>query len=95
MYGDDDDQSHEWRVDRESGSINDREWETVGRGQTPEAAVQDAYQHIEVENPAPADVRRFSEIFIQAAEGERLEDHPDSYAIMRGIKAVLMAQRKV
>lgn len=38
-YGDDDDQSEEWRVDRESGPINDREWETVGRGDTPAAAI--------------------------------------------------------
>lgn len=42
VYGDDDDQSVEWRVDRESGSINDREWETVGRGDSPVAAIADA-----------------------------------------------------
>ncbi|MBM3929502.1 MAG: hypothetical protein FJ335_13765 [Sphingomonadales bacterium] len=39
MYGDDDDQSYEWRVERESGSINDREWDTVGRGATPAVAI--------------------------------------------------------
>jgi hypothetical protein len=42
VYGDDDDQSVEWRVDRETGSINDREWETVGRGDSPAAAIADA-----------------------------------------------------
>lgn len=43
VYGDDDDQAEEWRVDRQSGPINDREWDTVGRGETPLAAVQSAY----------------------------------------------------
>lgn len=38
-YGDDDDQAREWRVHRESGSINDREWEIVGRGDTALEAV--------------------------------------------------------
>lgn len=42
MYGDDDDQSIEWRVDCESGPINDREWDIVGRGETPLAAILDA-----------------------------------------------------
>ena len=39
MYGDDDDQSEEWRVEKESGSINDREWDVIGRGQTFAEAV--------------------------------------------------------
>lgn len=39
MYGDDDDQSFEWRVTREGGSINDREWEIVGRGETAAEAI--------------------------------------------------------
>lgn len=43
MYGDDDDQSVEWRVHRESGSINDREWEIVGRGETAPAAILAAF----------------------------------------------------
>lgn len=43
MYGDDDDQSVEWRVDRESGPINDREWETIARGETVEAAILAAH----------------------------------------------------
>lgn len=34
VYGDDDDQSVEWRVTRESGSINDREFDVIGRGET-------------------------------------------------------------
>lgn len=38
-FGDDDDQRQEWRVDRESGPINDREWETVGRGATAFEAI--------------------------------------------------------
>jgi len=47
MYGDDDDQSEEWRVQRESGPINDREWDTVGRGNTPLAAICAARLSIE------------------------------------------------
>jgi hypothetical protein len=39
VYGDDDDQSQEWRVTKESGSINDREWDVIGRGETPLAAI--------------------------------------------------------
>ncbi len=48
MYGDDDDQSVEWRVHRESGSINDREWEIVGRGETALDAILAALnsQHV-------------------------------------------------
>lgn len=42
MYGDDDDEAVEWRVHRESGSINDREWEVIGRGETVLAAMLDA-----------------------------------------------------
>lgn len=42
IYGDDDREPEEWRVDLERGSINDREWETVGRGETPLAAIQSA-----------------------------------------------------
>jgi hypothetical protein len=42
VYGDDDDQAVEWRVHREAGSINDREWDIVGRGETPLAAIIDA-----------------------------------------------------
>ena len=39
MYGDDDDQSEEWRVHKESGPINDREWDIVGRGSTAVEAI--------------------------------------------------------
>lgn len=42
MYGDDDDQSEEWRVTQESGPINDREWDVIGRGQTVFEAVASA-----------------------------------------------------
>lgn len=42
VYGDDDDDAVEWRVTRVSGSINDREWTTVGQGETPLAAILDA-----------------------------------------------------
>lgn len=42
IYGDDDDQSEEWRVIKISGSINDREFDIVGRGVTPLEAVQSA-----------------------------------------------------
>lgn len=45
MYGDDDDQSVEWRVHRESGPINDREWEIVGRGKTALDAILAALNH--------------------------------------------------
>ena len=41
-YGDDDDQSTEWRVSKESGSINDREWDIVGTGQTVLEAINAA-----------------------------------------------------
>lgn len=34
-FCDDDDQAQEWRVSKESGPRNDREWEIVGRGETP------------------------------------------------------------
>lgn len=44
IYGDDDDDAVEWRVHRESGNINDREWELVGAGPTALAAVQAARQ---------------------------------------------------
>lgn len=43
VYGDDDDQSVEWRVTLESGSINDREWDVVGRGETALAAIRTAH----------------------------------------------------
>lgn len=42
MYGDDDDQSEEWRVTQESGPINDREWDVIGRGKTVFEAVASA-----------------------------------------------------
>jgi hypothetical protein len=42
VYGDDDDLAEEWRVDRRGGSINDRAWDTVGRGETPLEAIQNA-----------------------------------------------------
>jgi hypothetical protein len=38
-YGDDDDQSVEWRVTQESGSINDREFDVIGRGPTVADAI--------------------------------------------------------
>ena len=47
VYGDDDDQSREWRVHRVSGGINDREWEVVGRGETPGAALISARQALQ------------------------------------------------
>lgn len=51
VYGDDDDQSVEWRVDRESGSINDREWDTIARGETAETAILAAHAAALKENP--------------------------------------------
>lgn len=42
VYCDDDDQFSGWRVHRESGPINDREWEIVGEGDTPLLAVEAA-----------------------------------------------------
>lgn len=42
VYGDDDDQSVEWRVTEVSGPINDREWTTVGRGETALDAILSA-----------------------------------------------------
>lgn len=44
VYGDDDDQSEEWRVHRETGNINDREWDLLGAGATPLEAVLAARQ---------------------------------------------------
>jgi len=38
----DDSEPEEWRVSRHNGSINDREWEIVGRGKTPLAAINEA-----------------------------------------------------
>jgi adenine-specific DNA methylase len=43
VYGDDD-EPEEWRVYRESGNINDREWDVIGIGATPLAAVLAALQ---------------------------------------------------
>lgn len=48
MYGDDDDQSVEWRVLRESGPINDREWDIIGRGDTAPAAILAAFNQREL-----------------------------------------------
>lgn len=42
VYGDDDDQAIEWRVTEVSGPINDREWTTVGRGETALDAILSA-----------------------------------------------------
>lgn len=42
VYCDDDDDAEEWRVFRVNGGVNDREWAIIGRGQTFEAALQDA-----------------------------------------------------
>lgn len=42
VYGDDDDDAFEWRVTKVSGPINDREWDTIGKGETPLAALQAA-----------------------------------------------------
>jgi hypothetical protein len=39
FYADDDDQNREWRVREESGNINDREWEVIGRGSTVPQAI--------------------------------------------------------
>lgn len=39
FYCDDDDQAEEWRVFRVGGSINDREWDQVGQGETPLDAI--------------------------------------------------------
>ena len=44
-YGDDDD-PEEWQVHRRGGSINDREWDLVGAGDTPLAAILAARQAI-------------------------------------------------
>jgi hypothetical protein len=45
-YGDDDDQSVEWRVHQQSGSVNDREWTLVGNGETALEAVRAALRAI-------------------------------------------------
>jgi hypothetical protein len=39
VYADDDDQTTEWRVYREHGGINDREWDLVGAGPTALEAI--------------------------------------------------------
>ncbi|MGJ3630174.1 hypothetical protein AB5I41_31260 [Sphingomonas sp. MMS24-JH45] len=41
-YGDDDDISPGWRVMKETGPINDREWVEVARGETPLTAINAA-----------------------------------------------------
>ena len=46
-YGDDDDQSCEWRVHHVSGSINDREWTQVGNGVTAADAIRTALKKVE------------------------------------------------
>lgn len=48
-YGDDDDFDEEWRVTRRSGSVNDREWEIIGRGLSPTLAIEDARATVEGE----------------------------------------------
>ena len=45
-YSDEDDLSEEWRIWRVSGPINDREWDQVGAGETPMAAIEAAYAAI-------------------------------------------------
>jgi hypothetical protein len=50
VYGDDEDDAHEWRVYRESGSINDREFELVGVGETPMLAVASARLTLEAKD---------------------------------------------
>lgn len=47
VYCEDDDQSEEWRVEKQTGSINDREWTVVGRGQTPSNAISAARAALE------------------------------------------------
>jgi hypothetical protein len=42
IYADDDREPETWRVDLERGGINDREWETVGRGENPLEAILSA-----------------------------------------------------
>lgn len=42
VYGDDDDQSREWQVQKEDGGINDREWTIIGRGETAAQAITSA-----------------------------------------------------
>jgi hypothetical protein len=44
VYCDDDGPDEGWRVYRESGNVNDREWEEIGFGSTPLEAVQAASQ---------------------------------------------------
>ncbi len=46
VYGDDDDQSMEWRIARRSGSINDREWTVISSGKTPLGAVRNAMKKL-------------------------------------------------
>lgn len=46
-YCDDDDQATEWRVTKVGGPINDREWDIVGRGETPAAAILSARAALE------------------------------------------------
>jgi hypothetical protein len=46
VYADDDDQDREWRVREESGNINDREWEVIGRGATVPQAIAAARKFV-------------------------------------------------
>ncbi|WP_374572595.1 hypothetical protein [Phenylobacterium sp.] len=46
VYCDDDEDGEEWRVYRERGPINDREWEMVGAGDDALKAILDARQTI-------------------------------------------------
>ncbi|WP_162815054.1 hypothetical protein [Erythrobacter aureus] len=43
VYGDDDEPDL-WRVTEKTGSINDREWDTIAHGETPAAAIIAAYK---------------------------------------------------
>lgn len=50
IYGDDDDQSEEWRIDHVNGSINDRERTIIGRGETPRIAIAAALSRLTPEH---------------------------------------------
>ncbi len=48
IYGDDDDQTCEWRVIKRSGNINDREWTCVGKGRYVSTAISEAREWMTV-----------------------------------------------
>lgn len=44
-YGEPDDDAGAWRVYREHGGVNDREWDTLGEAETPIGALRCAWDN--------------------------------------------------